>query len=134
MAKELIKFPGQFHSFRKTTLGDNLITFSVDRAYSQSIKELVSTDIGTEYVVHLEDVTSSTNLNKDNKELKERFMNKMHGLLGQLAEEKGCTPEIAKEKLRSKLREMDLIKKSTTELDLKGLSIACNIVEKWLKN
>ena len=128
----MIKFPAQYHSFRKTTLGDSLIVFSVDRAYSQSIKELVSTDIGTEYVVHLEDVTSQTNLNEDNKELKERFVNKMHGLLGRVAEERNVEPEKVKDKLKEKLKEIGLIEKSTKELDLKGLAIACNTVEKWL--
>lgn len=129
----MIRFPGQFHSFRKTTLGDNVISFSVDRLYSQEIKELVSTDIGTEFVVHLEDVTTSTNLNEDNKELKDRFRNKMHAHIADFAELKDISALEAKNALREELKERKLINKSTTELDLKGLAIANNIIESWLK-
>lgn len=129
----MIKFPGQYRNFRKTTIGENIISFSVDRLYAESIKDLVSTDIGTEFVVYLENVTESTNLNKDNKELRERFVNKMHAQLGELAELKNVKPEKAKDKLKEKLKEMKLIEKSTKELDLKGLAIANNIVRKWIE-
>lgn len=129
----MIKFPGQYYNFRKTTLGENIISFSVDKLYSQSIKELVSTDIGTEFVVHLEEVTDKTNINQDNKEIRERFVNKMHAQLGELAELKDITPKKAKDRLKEHLKEMGLIKESTKELDLKGIAIANNIVRKWIE-
>ena len=130
----MIKFPAQYHSFRKTTLGDNLITFCVDGAYSKSISELVEQKIGTEFMLHLEDVTNETNINHTPRELTDRFQNKLHGLLGELAELKGIKPEEAKKKLKKVLIEKGMIEKSTKELDLKGQAKACAIVEKWIEN
>ena len=128
----MIKFPAQYHSYRKTTLGENIIQLSVDRAYSQDILELIGKEIGTQFVVHLEDVTQDTNLHRDPDELQVRFMNKLHVLLAELANIKDVKPAKAKEVLRTELKNRKLIEKSTTELDVKGLAIACNIVEEWI--
>ena len=129
----MIKFPGQYHSFRKTTLGDNLITFCVDANYSKMISSLVEQKIGTEFMIHLEDVTSETNINNTSFELDEKFVKKLHGLLGEYAELVGIKPEEAKKKLKGQLMRMELISQSTKELDIKGQAIACNLVEKWIK-
>lgn len=128
----MIKFAAQLHGFRKTTIGDNIVSFSVDRVYSESIKEIVGEDIGTQYIIHLEAVNTGTNLNVDPVELKDRFVKKLHALLGQLAEAKGTKPEEEKERLRKHLISLKLMEKSTKELDVKGLAIGCNIVEKWI--
>lgn len=128
----MIKFPAQYHNFRKTTLGENLITFSVDRAYSKDILELVGREIGTQFIVHLEDITQDTSLHKDPDELNVRFTKKLHVLLAEVAEAKDIKPEEAKEMLREELKNRKMIEESTTELDVKGLAIACNIVEEWI--
>ena len=128
----MIKFACQYHSYRRTTLGENLIVFSVDRAYSKDITELISAEIGTQFIVHLEDVTQDTNLHKDPDEMAVRFTRKLHVLLAEIAEMKGVKPDKAKDMLRKELKSRKLIEKSTTELDLKGLAIACNIVEEWI--
>jgi transposase-like protein len=130
--KLLLKFPGQLHAFRKTTLGDNLITFTVDRAYSEQIVDIIKKEIGTEFVVYLEDVTSETNLEEDPKELKERLFSKLHGLLGRLSEISGRTKEQEKTSLKKELIRKEMIKESTTELNIKGLVVACNIVEEMI--
>ena len=128
----MIKFPSQFHSYRKTTLGENLITFSVDRAYSKEMVELVGREIGTQFIIHLEDITQDTNLHKDPDELNLRFRKKLHILLAEVAEAENIKPEEAKGMLREELKRRKMIEKSTTELDLKGLAIACNIAEEWI--
>ena len=130
----MIKFPAQYHSFRKTTLGDNLITLVVDSNYSKDISPLVEEKIGTQYIVHLEDVTNETNINNTPRELTDRFQNKLHGLLGELAELKDVKPEEAKKKLKKVLIDKGMIEKSTKELDLKGQAKACAIVEGWIEN
>jgi len=129
----MIKFPAQYHNFRKNTLGENIITFSVDGNYSRDIMELVSMKIGTEFVVYLEDVTSETNINYTPTEITDRFTKKLHALLGELALLKGVKPNAAKNKLKEALKKKGLIVKSTKELDIKGQAIACNIVEAWMK-
>lgn len=128
----MTKFPAQFHGFRKTIMGENLITFCVDKLYSETLKDLVVKDIGTEFVVHLEDVTSETNLNEDPEELKSRFVKKMHGLLAEYAEIRQISPEETKEDLKNRLKERKMIENSTKELDIKGLAIACSMVEKLI--
>lgn len=128
----MIKFAAQLHGFRKTTIGDNIVSFSVDRIYSDSIKEIVGEEIGTQYIVHLESVNTGTNMNVDPIDLKERFVKKLHALLGQLAEAKGETPKMVKDKLKNYLKLHKIIEESTKELDIKGLAIASNIVQKWL--
>ena len=129
MPENLLKFPAQLHAFRKTTLGDNLITFSIDRAYSDQVVDIVRKEIGTEFVVYLEDVTKETNLNEDRVEVRERFVRKMHALLGELSELLGTTKEEEKEHLKEVLKKKGVIKESTKELDLKGLAQACNYLE-----
>lgn len=129
----MITFPAQYHSFRKTTLGDNLIVLCVDSNYSKSISGLVEQKIGTEYLVHLEDVTNETNINNTPEELTGKFTKKLHALLGELAELKNVKPDKAKTRLKEHLKKVGMIKESTKELDIKGQAIACNIVEKWIK-
>lgn len=129
----MIKFPAQLHNFRKVVLGDNIISFSVDRMYSDNIVEVIKNEIGTEFIVYLENVTSETSLNADNIELREKFGRKLHALLKDLASVKKCKPEEVKTVLKQYLKDKKLIKESTTELDLKGLAIACNWTETEIK-
>lgn len=128
----MIQFPAQYHSYRKTTVGENLIVFSVDSAYSQDILPLIGQQIGTQFVIHLEDVTQDTNLHKDPDALKERFVRKLHVLLAEFSTIKDIKPEEAKKLLKDALKSKNMIETSTKELDLKGLAVACNIVENWL--
>ncbi len=129
-----IEFPGQYHNFRKTTIGDNIVSFFVDRSQSQQIKELVTEEIGTEYMITLVP-TSANNSTQDGdpKELTQRFMNKLHGLLGEYAQKEGLrNVEEAKRKLKEHLIETRMINKSTKELDIRGLAKSCRIVEEWI--
>ena len=127
--------PAQYHSFRKTTLGDNIISFRVDQMYSDTVGELVQAQIGTEYIMRLEDVTTGVVLGGEQKtkDTKGRFWSKMHSLIGEIAEKRNTAKEDIKEELRDWLILRKHIVKSTKELDIKGLAVACNILEKWLK-
>ena len=128
----MIKFPVQFHGYKKTTLGDTIVSFRIDEMYSDQTLELAGKKIGTEFVIYFEDVTSSTNLNEDNKDVKERFWSKMHALINEFAGMVKKTPEEVKEDLKKTLKEKGLIESSTKELDIKGLAIACNILERYI--
>lgn len=130
----MLKFPAQLHNFRKTTIGDNLITLSIAGDYSDQVVDVVRKKIGTEFIVYLEDVTQTTNLNEDSVELKERFIRKMHVLIGEYAELEPMSKDLAKDLLKKELKSKGLIEKSTKELNIKGLAIACNIVEDWINN
>lgn len=127
----MIKFPCQFHGYKKTTLGDTIISLRVDELYADGTLELAGKKIGTEFVLHLEDVTNDTNIYENNKDVRDKFWSKMHGLINLIAEMRKTSPEDIKNKLRDELREKNLLKDSTTELDIKGLAIACNILERW---
>jgi|GEM_PF-3868793 len=128
----MIKFPGQFHSYRKTTIGDNIVSFTIDRLYSKSVSELVETDIGTEFIVYLEPTTQETNINEDSNELLEKWRRQLHAQLSELAKKKGTTQKEEKNKLRDILIKKGLIIESTKELNLKGYAVAINIVQEWL--
>jgi hypothetical protein len=135
MEEKIITFPGQYNSFRVTTTGDRIISFRIDEMYADKIKDIVSVPMGTEFVVNLVNVTGDTNLSveEESSTVKERFWNKMHGLLGQLSELKKSTPEQTKEYLKDWLKEKKYIKESTKELDLRGLAVACNYLEEQIK-
>ena len=129
----MIKFPAQFHGYKKLTLGDTIISFSVDQMFAKETLELAGEDIGTQYIVWLEPVTPETNLNADHKDIDDRFRGKMHALINELATWSGKEATEVKDDLREVLKDKKLIQSSTTELDIKGLAIACNILEKWIE-
>jgi len=128
----MIKFPAQFHGYKKTTLGDTIISLRVDELYAEGTLGLAGKKIGTEFVVHLEDVTTDTNIYEDNKDVRDKFWSKMHGLINLYAEMIKETPEFVKDSLKEELKSKNLIKESTKELDIKGLAISCNILERWI--
>lgn len=128
----MIKFPCQFHGYKKTTLGDTIVSFRIDEMYSDQTLDLAGKKIGTEFVLYFEDVTADTNLNEDNKDVRERFWSKMHVLINQLAGNINQSEEYSKQLIREELKKKGLIEKSTKELDIKGLAIACNILERWI--
>ena len=72
----MLKFPGQLHSFRKTTLGDNLITFSIDRAYQLA---LVEKEIGIQSTYNIQVRNNNYNaLSKKNIELARKIYDMGH--------------------------------------------------------
>lgn len=58
---------------------------------------------------------------------------RMHRLIGEFADCTGRYPDEARAELKEHLISIQMIKKSTKELDLKGLAIAGNIVAGWIK-
>lgn len=132
MVDRLITFPGQFSGFRVTSLGDRIISFRVDEMWADSVKDLVSCKIGTEFSVALIDVTSETVHDEVPKDLEQRMRGKMHALISLLAEARGKKAEEMKEELKFELKKSMTIKSSTKELDVKGLVLANNLLEKWI--
>ena len=127
--------PAQYHSFRKTTLGDNILSFRVDQMYSDTVGELVQAQIGTEYVMKLEKVNTDTVLGGESKNIdtEEKFRRTMHARINELADIREKDREEVKDSLRQELIKRKLIEKSTKELDIKGLAIAVNILDTWIK-
>ena len=128
----LLKFPAQLHAYRKTREGDNLITFSVDRAYSDAVVDIVRKEVGTEFIAYLEDVTQSTNLSEDSKDVEEKFRSKFHALIDEYSKITITPKNVVKDAVRDVLKRKGMIKESTTELDIKGLATACNLVEEMI--
>jgi len=130
--EDLITFPGQFSNFRVTAIGDRMVTFRVDELYSESIKDIVSTPVGTEYVVTLVPVGANTDLKEVKETMARRFGKKLHAEMAELAELLDVSPEEVKNNLREELKQRGMIVESTTELPVSGLAIAVNIIEKWI--
>jgi len=125
-------FPAQFNRFSKNVMGDNIISLRVDARFSQDISELVSKDIGTEFMVHLVEV-DITLPPPEPVDLKKKFWKKMHSLINDYAEISNTKPEDIKTDLKQSLKALGEIKESTKELDIKGLSNACAILESWIQ-
>lgn len=126
-------FPVQYYSFRKTREGDNLLTFRVDARFSQDISELIEKDINTEFMIQLEQVS----LNLPHKEektvgLKEKLWKKMHSLIHDAANYQGKNDAEIKEELRGEMVKEGFMEKSTKELDIKGLTKACEFLESMI--
>ena len=128
--------PAQYHRFMKTTMGDNIISFRVDQMYSDTVGELVQAQIGTEYIMRLQDVTTGVVLggNVKNINTEEKFRRTMHALIGQIAGKRSVEKETVKDELKDWLILRKHIVKSTKELDIKSLAISCNILQKWLND
>ncbi len=127
------EIPSQLHNIKKTTQNDIIISFRVDGAYANTVADLFQEPVGTEFKMNLDKVSTTMGDGDSNKSAKEKFWGKLHALLGLHAEIMGWTPEQSKDNLKNWLVYSEMIEKSTTELDVKGLAIACNQVEGWIK-
>lgn len=129
--------PAQIHNVKKTTMNDVIISFRVDGMYAYTCSELFQTNIGTEFVMKLEKVDTTTVLGDpsqhDAKSPHERLWGKMHALINLYANKTGIYSETIKDKLKEELKGKGLMNESTKELNLKGLAIACNLLEEWIK-
>jgi len=134
MSEKFIQFPGQYNGFRVTTIGDRVISLRVDQAYAETIKDIITKNIGTEFIVTLVDVTSETNFDEErrNDVIRERFYKKMHALINELADIRGKTQEETKDHLKHWLIEKKLIENSTKELSIKGIAIANNYLDRLI--
>lgn len=119
---------GQLHNLRKTTLGDVLITISVDRSQAGTAAELMFHDVGTQFKISLEVEGQEEDLNEPTTR---KFQKKMHELIREVAEHLGESEDEIKNRLRVHLISKEIIEKSTTELDIKGYTIANKILKEW---
>lgn len=128
--------PAQFHSFRKTTLGDNLITFRVDEMYSASLDELLRERINTEFVMKLEKVDANTVLGGvvgQNTDTRDKFFKQLHAKIREYQEREGTkTEEEVKLQLKEAMQKRGISYDSTRELGIKELAVATGILKDWL--
>lgn len=69
---------------------------------------------------------------KDNLDIESRFRRRLNYLIGVFTDATGRYPDEGRTEVKEGLQRLGLIKKSTKELDLKGLAKACNMVEQWI--
>lgn len=129
------EIPAQYHSFRKTTLGDNLVTFRVDQMYSNTLRDLIEQQIGTEFKMSLEKVDVGTILggSATNDDTEQKFFRQLRAKMREYGEKTGENEEEVKSKLLSALSKRRIDIDSTTELDIKGLAIAIGIMSNMLE-
>ena len=128
-------FPAQFNRFSKNVMGDNIISLRVDEMFSTDILELLARPIGTEFMVHLEEIDINMPAKAPaEKDLKEKLWSRMHILINDYAELLGEPRTDIKEELKTQLKKMKLIKESTKELGVKGLTEACKWLEAKIEN
>ena len=121
-------FPAYLHNFRKTVMGENIISLSVDSAFSKQITDVLNIENGSRLLVRIE-VADEQKEVPQNNDTKEKFRKTMHVKIREVAERDGKTEKEVKDDLKTTLSEMKLIKSSTTELDIKGYAIACNLLD-----
>ena len=126
-------FIAYLHGFRKTVMGENIISLSVDSTFSKSISDVMEIDAGVPLIVRIEIKDIEEKEPQKNQDTKDKFRKTMHVKIRKVAEKKNNTEDDVKDQLKKKLIEKKIIEKSTTELDIKGYAIACNILDDWLK-
>ena len=125
-------FPAYLHNFRKTVMGENIISLSVDSAFSKQITDVLNIENGSRLLVRIE-VADEQKEVPQNNDTKEKFRKTMHVKIRELADKTDKTEDDVKDELREQLIKNDVIKESTKELDIKGYAIACNILDDWMK-
>lgn len=123
-------FPAYLHNFRKTVMGENIISLSVDSAFSKQITDVLNIENGARLLVRIE-VADEQKEVPQNNDTKEKFRKTMHVKIREVAEHAMVTEKQIKDELKARLISKGLIKESTTELDIKGYAVACNILEEW---
>ncbi len=66
------------------------------------------------------------------KNTDDRLRDMMHALISELAKKAHNNRQSVKNNLKQYLIEKNLIKKSTKELGIKGLALACNKLNEWI--
>ena len=123
--------PAQYHAFRKTTLGDNIISFRVDQMYSNTVGELVQADIGTEYIMRLEKV--STDMPTQKTDTKDNFFRQLHAKMREYGERGGLDESEVKSVLKELMQKRGVKFESTKELGIKDLAMAIGIMGNLLE-
>ncbi len=102
------------------------LVFEVDESQREGLIQIMNYKKGTNLLLFIfdndEDLSSFTQ--ETDKEAKRRFYNHMQVMINSIAERKKMKPEEVKTILKDYLKAKKLIKESTTELDLNGLSAA----------
>ena len=123
-------FPAYLHNFRKTVMGENIISLSVDSAFSKQITDVLNIENGSRLLVRIE-VADEQKEVPQNNDTKEKFRKTMHVKIREVADSRDKTEKEIKDSLKAILIGKGIIKESTTELDLKGYAIACNLLDNW---
>lgn len=129
--------PAQLNAIRKTTIGDIILSFRVDELYAESVQELFIKKVGTEFVMKLEDVTSSTMLDTEGESsdsTKEKFFRQLRAKMREYEEISKNSDKEVKTRLLIALSKRGIEIESTKELGIKELAIAIGVIDNWLKN
>lgn len=116
-------------------IGDHKFTFSMNESVNlgESFKDLISTKKGKEFIVILLDNSQGQEAdefrNETPEETLKRFQKHLHVVITDRAKILQISPEQLKQELKDELKKQNIIKESSTELDLKGYAIAINIVK-----
>lgn len=106
------------------------VEFSVDESQREGVLELAKRlKKGTELLLLIFETNEEESevkelVNEDPKETKARFYKRIHAMINDIAEDKNLKSKDIKDSLKKFLIQKKYMKKSTKELDLKGLAAA----------
>ena len=115
-------------------IGQHKLTFTLDESVATEFNPM-SIKKGTQFVVMMIEANSKEAQefrDESPEESKERFRKRMNSLINQVAEKIGIKSEEYRKQFKKELVEMNLIKESTTELDLQGYARVIAILSEKL--
>lgn len=132
MSKHIIEFPAQLDSFRtRKVTSDAIVGLSVDQLYVKNTTNLIE-KIGSEYIVIMIDVTEHKPDEGVEDPMKDRFMKKLHAMIGEYGDLAGLDRDTARSAIKTLMIENGLIEESMSEAGYKELAKACNLVDKLI--
>ncbi len=121
------------------TIGTHKIRFTVDESQRDTVSDLVKYyKRGSSLLLLIIDVEKeSEEVNQIATETpdktKKRFSKRMHAMINDIARRKKISSEIVKDTLKKYLISRKLMKQSSTELSLEGLTIAIQFLQNEFK-
>jgi hypothetical protein len=110
-------------------IGQHKLTFSMDESIDAGEFNPMTVKKGTQYIAILIPAEEDTGLKQETiEEATRRFQSRMHALIGEIATLTGVSDTSVKESLKTKLKQMNIIKESTTELDIQGYAKVITIL------
>lgn len=132
MSKHLVEFPAQLHNLRNTTLNEVIVGLKIDNLFAEPAKDLMG-QTGREYMVIMIDVTDQKPDENAEDPIKDRFMKKLHAMIGEYADLTGEDRDSVRNTIKKLMIEKGMIEESMKEADYKDLARACNLVDKMIK-
>lgn len=114
------------------SVGSHKLTFAIDESIDSGSFNPMKIKKGTQYVLVLVECTdpeANELISETPEQTKDRFQKRMHAQIAELAKYRDISSKEMKELFKKNLIKLNLIKESTTELDLAGLARAINILQ-----